>query len=219
MMGAYLSSQTLSLANPFMAAALFSLALLLLETAFLYAALPETRRARGAGGAPAARVDARGLARLKLTHCAFLLVFSGMEFSLPFMTFDLFNYSSAQNGRVLGFVGLLASLLQGGFARRAPAGAVAKAGLLSAAASFFILARTHSQAMLYAAAALLAVTSACVVTALNTLASLRVGEASRGAGMGAFRSAGRCAPVRGRARADSGARRTNRPRDRAARVL
>jgi MFS family permease len=191
MMGAWLSSKTLSLENPFMTAALFSLGLLTAETLFLWFKLPETRKTRTeAEKAAVKKVDSKGLGLLKFTHLFFLLIFSGMEFSLPFMTYDLFNYSSAQNGRVLGFIGLLASLLQGGFSRRAKASVVAKIGLLSSAASFFLLAKTNSQGMLYLAAAFLAVTSACVVTALNTLASLRVGEENRGRGMGEFRSAG-----------------------------
>jgi predicted MFS family arabinose efflux permease len=191
MMGAWLSSKMLSLENPFMTAALFSLGLLVVETLFLWAKLPETRKTRTeAEKAAAKKVDPKGLGLLKFTHLFFLLIFSGMEFSLPFMTYDLFNYSSAQNGRVLGFIGLLSSLLQGGFSRRAKASVVAKIGLISSAASFFLLARTNSQGMLYLAAVFLAVTSACVVTALNTLASLRVGEENRGRGMGEFRSAG-----------------------------
>ncbi|CRK10996.1 hypothetical protein BN1708_017108, partial [Verticillium longisporum] len=36
------------------------------------------------------------------------------------MTYDLFGYGSAKNGRLLGFVGLVASLLQGGVTRRLP---------------------------------------------------------------------------------------------------
>ncbi|KAF8242282.1 MFS general substrate transporter [Wilcoxina mikolae CBS 423.85] len=191
MMGAWLSSMTLSLENPFMATAVFSLGLLVAETVFLWFKLPETRKTRTEEEkASQKKVDGRGLGLLKFTHLFFLLIFSGMEFSLPFMTFDLFNYSSAQNGRVLGFVGLLASILQGGFSRRAKASMVAKIGLVSSATSFFLLAKTNSQGMLYLSAAFLAVTSACVVTALNTLASLRVGEENRGREMGEFRSAG-----------------------------
>lgn len=208
LMGAALAAATPpALPNPFLAAALFSLALLAAETVFLYCCLPETRPAprdpahasaaaadagtdRPHPDPPRTRTDESGLGLLKATHLAFLLVFSGMEFSLPFMTYDLFNYSSAQNGRVLAFVGLLAALLQAGFSRRVRAGPVAKTGLVCAAVSFFLLARARSTAALYVAAAFLAVTSACVVTALNTLASLRVPEHSRGRGMGDFRSAG-----------------------------
>jgi len=45
LIGAWLSSKTLSLNNPFMTAALFSLGLLLVETMFIYFKLPETRKA------------------------------------------------------------------------------------------------------------------------------------------------------------------------------
>jgi len=161
------------------------------ETMFIYFKLPETRKAlTEEEKRTEKKVDSSGLGLLKFTHLFFLLIFSGMEFSLPFMTYDLFNYSSAQNGRVLGYIGLLASLLQGGFSRRAKAGLVAKVGLVSCATSFFLLAKTNTQGQLYLAATFLAVTSACVVTALNTLASLRAGEGNRGRVLGEFRSAG-----------------------------
>jgi predicted MFS family arabinose efflux permease len=192
LIGAWLSSKTLSLDNPFMTAALFSLGLLLVETIFIYFKLPETRKAlTEEEKRTEKKVDSSGLGLLKFTHLFFLLIFSGMEFSLPFMTYDLFNYSSAQNGRVLGYIGLLASLLQGGFSRRAKAGLVAKVGLVSCATSFFLLAKTNTQGQLYLAATFLAVTSACVVTALNTLASLRADEGNRGRVLGEFRSAGK----------------------------
>jgi len=153
LIGAWLSSKTLSLNNPFMTAALFSLGLLLVETMFIYFKLPETRKAlTEEEKRTEKKVDSSGLGLLKFTHLFFLLIFSGMEFSLPFMTYDLFNYSSAQNGRVLGYIGLLASLLQGGFSRRAKAGLVAKVGLVSCATSFFLLAKTNTQGQLYLAA-------------------------------------------------------------------
>lgn len=207
MLGAFLASKTVSLENPFAAAALFSLALLVLETAFLYQKLPETRpetrpedgspkdkqkregNSEGEGAAEG-KLEDRSIALLNLTHFLFLLIFSGMEFSLPFMTFDLFNYTSADSGKLLGFVGLLASILQGSFVRRSPPARVVKTGLASAAVSFFLLSRVNTQVQLYVAAAFLAVTSACVVTGLTALASFKVGEQGRGRVLGGFRSAG-----------------------------
>ncbi|KAL7275184.1 hypothetical protein RUND412_001883 [Rhizina undulata] len=201
MIGAFLASKTLAKENPFATAAVFSLALLVVETLYLYLQLPETRPLEKAstGTQTAAEkevqkrkdvADKKGLRLLNLTHLLFLLIFSGMEFSLPFMTFDLFNYTAVDSGKLLGFIGLLASLLQGGFVRRARPALVVKTGLVSAAVSFFLLSRVSSQGMLYVAAAFLAVTSACVVTGLTALASLRVGEKERGRVLGAFRSAG-----------------------------
>lgn len=174
------------------------------ETIFLYFKLPETRPPRTSDRtttngstngstkprtAPA-RVDSTGLPLLNLTHFLFLLIFSGMEFSLPFMTYDLFNYDSAHNGRLLGFIGLVAALLQGSIVRRLRPGVVVKLGLVACITAFTLLARVASQSALYAAATCLAVTSASVVMSLTALASLRVEETQRGAVMGAFRSAG-----------------------------
>lgn len=208
MLGAYLASKTLTLKisseNPFATAALFSLALLVVETAYLYVKLPETRPVREvkdlSGETKAeekVRVEAAaadkakaGSTLLNTAHFLFLLIFSGMEFSLPFMTFDLFNYTSVDSGKLLGFIGLLASVLQGSFVRRAKPATVVKTGLVSAAASFFLLSRVNSQRELYLAAAFLAVTSASVVTGLTALVSLKIGEAERGRVLGGFRSAG-----------------------------
>lgn len=210
MLGAYLASQTLALKisdeNPFATAALFSLGLLVAETAFLYVKLPETRPIREAKDlsnettaeknirVEAERVDRAktGSMLLNATHFFFLLIFSGMEFSLPFMTFDLFNHTSADSGKLLGFIGLLASVLQGSFVRRVKPAIVVKTGLVSAAVSFFLLSRVNSQRELYVAAAFLAVTSATVVTGLTALVSLKIGEKDRGRVLGGFRSAGRC---------------------------
>ncbi|KAF8468346.1 major facilitator superfamily domain-containing protein [Kalaharituber pfeilii] len=188
MIGAYLSQQTFSTANPFATAATFSLSLLLLETIFLYGKLPETRPVRSRKDEVEA--STKGLGLLSLVHFLFLFIFSGMEFSLPFMTFDLFNYSSKENGRLLGFVGLLAALLQGSFTRRAAPVRVVETGLISAAVSFFALARIDSQKGLYLASAALAVTSATVVTGLTALTSMLGGEKGRGKMLGGFRSAG-----------------------------
>ncbi|KAI9859224.1 MAG: hypothetical protein M1813_006998 [Trichoglossum hirsutum] len=205
-LGAALSNVTTVSANPFATAAGFSLFLLVAETLFLYRYLPETlpkaSQSSRRGGAPttaqankenkAAKINihTNSLLMLNFTHFVFLLIFSGMEFSLPFMTYDLFAYGSSQSGRLLGFIGLTASLLQGSFTRRSPPLRVVQTGVISCAASFFLLARVQTQGMLYAAAALLAVTSATVVTGLTSLASFEAGVQERGGKLGNHRSWG-----------------------------
>ncbi|KAH0542611.1 hypothetical protein FGG08_003019 [Glutinoglossum americanum] len=202
-LGAALSNVTTVSANPFATAAGFSLFLLVAETLFLYLYLPETlpmssqspqngsapaKLKAGKAVSPGARTNS--LLTLYFTHFVFLLIFSGMEFSLPFMTYDLFAYGSSQSGRLLGFVGLTASILQGSFTRRSPPLRVVQTGVVSCAASFFLLARVQTQGMLYAAAALLAVTSATVVTGLTSLASFEAGVKERGGKLGNHRSWG-----------------------------
>jgi predicted MFS family arabinose efflux permease len=198
-LGAALSNITTVAANPFATAAGFSLFLIVTETLYLYYALPETHP----GNQPMANGSAEKEKKeetkhertnshtlLNLTHFTFILFFSGMEFSLPFMTYDLFSYGSKQSGRLLGFIGLVASLLQGGVVRRMHPLRVVQLGVVSAAAAFFTLSRLNTERSLYIAATLLAVTSSTVVTGLNSLSSFEASSDERGAKLGNHRSWG-----------------------------
>ncbi|KAF2785591.1 MFS general substrate transporter [Melanomma pulvis-pyrius CBS 109.77] len=207
-LGAYLSTITSFAANPFASAAAFSLFLIVTESVYLYFCLPETlpvitAKEKGAANGTAhgngaagtsegekARVRTNSHTILNATHFFFILFFSGMEFSLPFMTYDLFAYGSAQTGKLLGFIGLVASLLQGSVVRRTHPLAVVKMGVVACTIAFFMLGRVTSQKGLYAAAALLAVTSATVVTGLNSLSSFEAGAGERGNKLGNHRSFG-----------------------------
>lgn len=197
-LGAFLSSIATVAANPFATAAGVSLFLVVVETLYLYVALPETLpsmtgKAKAKTAAAAAPKTAKGtnsLILLNLTHFVFLLFFSGMEFSLPFMTYDLFRYSSAQNGRLLGFVGLVASVLQGGVTRRLPPLTAVRLGVVACLAAFGILRGLQTQGLLYVAASCLAVTSATVVSGLNALGSLEARAGEQGGKLGVLRSCG-----------------------------
>jgi predicted MFS family arabinose efflux permease len=200
-LGAWLSSIATVAANPFATAAGVSLFLIVTETVYLYFSLPETlpsltnldtaARVKGkpkSAPQPVQRTNSHFL--LNLVHMTFLLFFSGMEFSLPFMTYDLFEYTSAKNGRLLGYVGLVASILQGGVTRRLPPLLSVKVGVLACLAAFVLLARIQSVSGLYLAATCLATTSATVVTGLNALSSFEAGEDERGGKLGMLRSWG-----------------------------
>lgn len=126
-MGAALANVTLVAANPFATAAGVSLLLILIETIYLYLCLPETRPPKPASpisnalpngsttkphiSPPTHRTNPPIL--LNLTHFLFLLPFSGLEFSLPFLLTTTLYPShpspSKLNGRLLGFIGLIAS--------------------------------------------------------------------------------------------------------------
>ncbi|GAA6057113.1 hypothetical protein JCM3770_002086 [Rhodotorula araucariae] len=158
---------------------------------------------------PAAAVSRLG--SLSVTHFLFLFFFAGAEFTLCFLTHALFRFTNAQNGRLLGFVGLLSAALQGGYVRRRRAGAgagaagtaqLAERGMHACALALAALAALPHLApgpaatgALWAAAALLAFVSASVVNSLNALASLAAPRghgagAGAGAALGRFRSAG-----------------------------
>ena len=203
-LGAALSNVSTVAANPFATAAGFSLFLLVVETAYLYFCLPETlpsqrprasktRKANGhAHSSKSSTVTAHTNSHLLLnfTHFAFILFFSGIEFSLPFMTYELFSYNSSQTGRLLGFMGLIASILQGSVTRRLPALRNVQLGILTCASSLILLRTIKTESMLYAAAGLLAVTTATVVDGLRTLSSFEARENERGVKLGNHRSWG-----------------------------
>lgn len=198
-LGAALANITTVAANPFATAAGFSLFLIVVETIYLYFCLPETLPSSSdtvSNGTPAEKKPPTPHERtnshflLNFTHFIFVLFFSGIEFSLPFMTYDLFSYNSSSSGRLLGFIGIIASLLQGGVTRRLHPLRVVQTGVVSCAASFFILGRVQTETGLYAAASLLAVTTATVVTGLNSLSSFEAGSAERGNKLGNHRSWG-----------------------------
>jgi predicted MFS family arabinose efflux permease len=203
-LGAALSNITTFSANPFATAAGFSLFLIVVETVFLYARLPETRPSENKDtGLKTGKTESSKTAPFKHTnnpivlnavHFLFLLPFSGMEFSLPFLiTSVLFPdhpSPSKLNGRLLGFVGLVASLLQGSIVRRLPPVTVVRVGVVSCTLAFFLLAQVQTNAGLYGAGALLAVTSATVVTGLNSLGSFEAKAGNRGEVLGALRSWG-----------------------------
>ncbi len=207
LLGAWLSGLEVVRGNPFGVAAGVSLALIVTETVYLYFFLPETLPSivnpksveEKIAEMNEAELVAKKAARtnshtsLNLTHFAFILLFSGIEFSLPFMTYSLFSYTPMHNGRVLGFIGLVASVLQGGVTRRLSSLTNVRMGVISCLVAMYILswpAAVLSQRWLYVAASLLAVTSATVVTGLNALSSFEAGVNERGRKLGGLRSAG-----------------------------
>lgn len=199
-LGAALANVESVAANPFATAAGFSLFLIITETVYLYLYLPETlpasRQKSSDDGAPSKPPPTLKHTRtnshlvLNFTHFIFILFFSGMEFSFPFMTYDLFAYSSSQSGKLLGFIGLIASILQGSVTRRLHPLRVVQLGVVTCAASFFLLGRLSTEAGLWGAASLLAVTTATVVTGLNSLSSFEAEEGERGGKLGNHRSWG-----------------------------
>lgn len=200
-LGAWLSTISTVAANPFATAAGFSLALIVVETIYLYFCLPETlpsltkegvnknqKGTKQTKAKKAERTNSHFL--LNAVHFVFLLFFSGMESSLSFMSYDLFAFTSGKNGRLLGYIGLVASLLQGGVTRRLPPLVSVRVGAVACLASFLLLSKITTVGGLYAAATCLAITSATVVTGLNALSSFEANEDERGGKLGNLRSWG-----------------------------
>ncbi|KAJ7180217.1 major facilitator superfamily domain-containing protein [Mycena crocata] len=242
--GAYFASRPLPASmntfglefNVYAVPATITLVLLVLETLFLIFALPETRGKRMKplpekpqttnGTSPSkptrkASVDQRVkiLKTLRLLHFLFLGIFSGVEFTLTFLTFDLFDWNNKQNGMLIGSIGIISALLQGGYVRRSTSkigeGVMARRGVSSCAAGLVLLALlprfivtrpTLALRLLQGAAVCMAFTSATVVNSLTAFASLQCDEGgvdsitgkptkehpqlAKGKALGQFRSSG-----------------------------
>ncbi|KAJ1987766.1 hypothetical protein H4R33_002728 [Dimargaris cristalligena] len=181
---------------PYPWAALFTLALLLIETVYIYRSIPETILTRPppdtAESATAStntplpthmslEQAQTNIRTLKYIHFLYLFVFAGMEFTLPFLTFDKFHFSHMEQGQFLGLIGIVSTILQGGVVRRLAHRWGEKffvtLGMTSCALGFFSLAtwahpREGGTWGLYFAAICLAVTSATVVNCMTSLVSL-----------------------------------------------
>jgi hypothetical protein len=177
------------------------------------------------------------LTTLRRLHFLFLGVFSGIEFTLTFLTFDceswnlsdlcnvdakrtVFDWNNRQNGALIGSIGVISALIQGGYVRRAKGSIVmglpvmARRGVSSCAIGLVMLAilpqlvannTTAAVRLLQGAAVCLAFTSATVVNSLTSYASLQCDEGvhqdtgkpsaehpqlAKGKALGQFRSSG-----------------------------
>ncbi|PFH52815.1 hypothetical protein AMATHDRAFT_73941 [Amanita thiersii Skay4041] len=230
--------------NVYATPAFITFVLLTAETIFLMVALPETRGkvihsnsgdrkidtpngdADAKGKAPSigsrkhnAQERIQRLATLRKLHFYFLCIFSGVEFTLTFLTFDLLDWNNNQNGKLIGVIGIFSALLQGGYVRRSMSKigefVVARQGVTSCAIALSLLMllpyyvqNNYWMAMklLYAAAICMAFTSATVVNALTAYASLQCDDIqfdqvtgkplqenpqlAKGKALGKFRSSG-----------------------------
>lgn len=204
---------------PYSMAALVGLVLLLIETAYLFVYLPETAAPKQHHPSQQKDTTTKGLLqqtgvlvnsipRLNLIQCLFTFLFSGMEFTLVFLTFDVLDYSHMQQGKLLGFMGILSALIQGGYVRRQKSGgekslvlqgmAFGTLGLGCLAVVGMDISQTSY--WLYGGVAFLAMTSGTVVNSLTSLASLQCQhEKEKGKILGVFRSFGQlgraCGPL------------------------
>lgn len=129
-------------------------------------------------------------------YFVFIVSFAGMEFTLTFLAKDRFGYTSAKNGYLFLFIGIVIAVVQGGLVRRlAPKyGEVrlAFAGLIMIVPGLIIvaLAQPPSEVTLYLGLFLLAAGSSLVTPSLTALVSLYTPTDRQGESLGVFRSLG-----------------------------
>jgi len=141
-------------------------------------------------------LEPRKLASLQqvgLLYFIYLFLYSGMEFTLTFLTHLRFDFTSMQQGKMFLFIGTLMAIFQGGYVRRIPPGSekkVAMRGLLLIVPSYAIVGMSGSVPMLYLGLAFYAISTAIVVPCLTSLVSQFGDHHQKGIIIGVFRSLG-----------------------------
>ncbi len=195
--------------NPFSAPALISLSLSLLNLAYVFFAFKETwvpnavePTTRSANPLRLfAPLPHKGVNRTNWAYFLFLVIFSGMEFTLTFLAVERLAYTPMKNAAMFIYIGLVIVLVQGGFVRRQARVVgekkMALLGLALIIPGLSITGLALSTSTLYLGLTFLAMGAAMVIPCLTALASLYSPAAVQGRALGVFRSLGALARVIG----------------------
>ncbi|XP_041978435.1 major facilitator superfamily domain-containing protein 10 [Aricia agestis] len=148
------------------------------------------------------------LSKLGVIYFIYLFIYSGLEFTLTFLTHHTFKYTAMQQGKMFLVIGVIMALLQGGASRRlGPRGAerAARAALILTPPSFLcvaLAATSHPPVLrpiswLWAGLVLFAISTAFAVSCLSSMVAAASPEAARGAALGGLRSLGALARAAG----------------------
>lgn len=204
--------------NPYLLPAVFAITLTVADALYLWfclkETLPEDKRAKSlvsefksarqllnpvsllkfdAIDIKSCKEDMKAIRGLGLVYFLFLFFFSGLEFTLTFLTHKNFKYSSMQQGMMFFFIGITMALVQGGYVRRQHPGTEKKTALKGMAAimpAMVIIGLAKTIPILYAGLTLFSFGSATVVPCLTTLISHHGNVDQKGKVMGIFRSLG-----------------------------
>jgi len=123
----------------------------------------------------------------------FILIFSGMEFSLTFLAKERFSFTAQDNGFLFVYIGFMMIIAQGLIIRRF-VGIIGEKrlsiiGITLGCIGLFLLAQAYSMGWFLIASGILALSSG-LMNALMSLTSLYAHPHQQGRDIGAFRSAG-----------------------------
>lgn len=127
------------------------------------------------------------------TYFLYLFLYSGLEFTLTFLTHLRFNFTSMDQGKMFLFIGILMACVQGGYVRKIPPGkekTMVLRGLLLIVPSFAIVGFAQNIPTLYLGLALYALSTSVVVPCMTTLVSHYGTVSQKGIVMGVYRSLG-----------------------------
>uniref|UniRef100_A0A3Q3J133 Major facilitator superfamily (MFS) profile domain-containing protein n=1 Tax=Monopterus albus TaxID=43700 RepID=A0A3Q3J133_MONAL len=114
---------------------------------------------------PPSKKRMQKLQMLGLVYFCYLFLFSGLEFTLSFLTHQRFQFTSMQQGKMFFFIGVIMALIQGGYARRIKPGHHLKAVRMAITAlipAFILIGLSWNVTMLYLGLALYSFGESCL---------------------------------------------------------
>ncbi|CAD6185079.1 unnamed protein product [Caenorhabditis auriculariae] len=131
--------------------------------------------------------------KIGLVYFLYLFLYSGLEFTLPFLTHLRFDFGSMQQGKIYLFTGLLMLPIQGRLVRKVPIHrqkALAEKGMLCIIPAYVLVSISNSLTVFYFGMVFYAIASAIVVSCLTTLVHSVYPAQEKGVIAGVFRSLG-----------------------------
>ncbi|XP_051981185.1 major facilitator superfamily domain-containing protein 10-like isoform X2 [Xyrauchen texanus] len=226
LMGAYfalkLKDAEMFYQGPAMLAVLFSLG----DLIFIFLMLPETLQKEKSSGSsgiqqsgdllspvalfnftavtrtenPPSEQKMQNLKMLGLVYFTYLFLFSGLEFTLSFLTHQRFQFSSMQQGKMFFFIGITMAVIQGGYARRIKPGhqiQTLSVAIVCLIPAFLLIGMAWNLTLLYSGLFLYSFAAAIVVPCLSAQVSGHGSASQKGTVMGILRSLGALARALG----------------------
>ncbi|KAJ8381166.1 hypothetical protein SKAU_G00019440 [Synaphobranchus kaupii] len=137
---------------------------------------------------------------LGLVYFSYLFIFSGLEFTLSFLTHQRFQFTSMDQGKMFFFIGITMAVIQGGYARRIKPGhqiKTVKLGIVSLIPAFILIGLAGNLTMLYIGLFLYSFAAAVVVPCLSAQVAEHGLSSQKGTVMGILRSLGALARALG----------------------
>ncbi|XP_021461235.2 major facilitator superfamily domain-containing protein 10 isoform X1 [Oncorhynchus mykiss] len=149
---------------------------------------------------PPSKEKMQNLKVLGLIYFTYLFLFSGLEFTLSFLTHQRFQFTSMQQGKMFFFMGITMALIQGGYARRIKPGhhiRTVRLAIILLIPAFALIGLAWNLKMVYIGLILYSFAAAIVVPCLTTLVSDHGSANQKGTVMGILRSLGALARALG----------------------
>ncbi|XP_069600841.1 major facilitator superfamily domain-containing protein 10 [Ranitomeya imitator] len=130
---------------------------------------------------------------LGLVYFLYLFLFSGLEYTISFLTHQRFQFSSMQQGKMFFFIGITMAVIQGGYARRIKPGNEVKAvkrAIILLIPAFLLIGWANGLTTLGCGLLLYSFAAAIVVPCLSSLVSTYGSASQKGTVMGILRSLG-----------------------------